>query len=157
MPKRLVVFLLLACFSLAAAAGLPVRILLDETGLAEVRLEGKHSIWSQAGRLATVEEGRTYRLLASDRGIEVTCDSPPCPVSGYVGNLISFVPAQGLIRVDGSGYRGYLRVVWRDGEMLLINRLDVEDYLRGCCRVRFRPLSLTRCSGPRRSWRGPTH
>ena len=130
--KLLRFLLVLALFNVAlAASGLPVRILLEETGLAEVRLPGKHSIWSWQGRLATVEGAQTYRLIAGDRGIEVTCDSPPCPVQGYVGNLVSFVPAAGLVGVNGANYRGYLRVVWRDGELLLINKLDVEDYLRG--------------------------
>ncbi|WP_457638013.1 SpoIID/LytB domain-containing protein [Oceanithermus sp.] len=129
--KRLAIFVLLLGFGLAAAVGLPVRVLLDETGLAEVHIQGRHSLWSLAGRLATVEGGRTYRLLADSRGIELTCDSPPCPVQGYVGRLISFVPAEGLVRVGDRDYRGYLRVVWRDGRLLLINKVNIEDYLRG--------------------------
>ena len=131
LAKRISVFLLVLGFGLAAAAGLPVRILLDETGLAEVRIQGNHSLWNLAGRLATVEHDQTYRLLADGKGIELTCDSPPCPVQGYVGNLISFVPADGIVRVGERGYRGYLRVVWRDGRLLLINKVDIEDYLRG--------------------------
>ncbi len=129
--KRLAVSLFVLVAGLAAAAGLPVRILIEETGLATVQIQGQHSLWSWAGRLATVEKSRTYRLIADERGIEITCDSPPCPVQGYVGNLLSLVPAGELIRINGSAYRGYLRVVWRAGRLLLINKLDVEDYLRG--------------------------
>ncbi|WP_457630283.1 SpoIID/LytB domain-containing protein [Oceanithermus sp.] len=128
--RLLTVFIILA-LGAAFAAGLTVRVLLEETGLATVRLDGRHSLWSWAGRLATVDGPQTYRLIADEQGIAVTCDAPPCPLSGHVGNLLSLVPANGFIRVNGSDYRGYLRVVWRDGRLLLINKLDIEDYLRG--------------------------
>jgi len=128
--KRLLI-IFIACIGAATATGLPVRILLEETGLVTVQVQGKHSLWSWSGRLATVEEGRIYRLIADEKGIAVTCDSPPCPIQGYIGNLLSIVPAEGLIRVGGNSYRGYVRVVWRQGRMLVINKVDVEDYLRG--------------------------
>jgi len=115
----------------AWAADLPVRILLDKTTLAELRLEGPHSLWSWSGRLARVDEAATYRVFASDRGIEVGCDDPPCAVQGYVGNLLSFVPKEGAVEVDGRRYRGFLRVVWQEGELWLINRVGLEDYLQG--------------------------
>ncbi len=124
--------LLLFFFSYSAlAAGLPVRVLLEKTTLAEVKLSGAYSLWSWNGRIAESAVGDTYRLLAGGKGIELACDSPPCARQGEVGNLISFVPKSGQVEVNGRSYRGYLRVLWRDGEMLLINKLDIEDYLRG--------------------------
>ena len=128
----LVLFLLANVFAARGfAAGLQVRVLLDEADLATVQIAGRHSIWGWAGRLATVERGQTYQLLAGAHGIEVTCSAPPCAVQGEVGTLLSLVPAGGLVRVNGSGYRGYLRVLWREGRLLLINRVGLEDYLRG--------------------------
>ena len=123
----------LFAFFLGAHAAQPatVRVLLEETGLAEVRLEGPHALWSWAGRVAAVDGPMSYRLLASDRGIELVCDDPPCPASGYMGNLLSFVPREGAFAVGGRRYRGFLRVVWQEGRLLLINRVGLEDYLQG--------------------------
>jgi len=129
--KRLIATVIVFVLGLVAAAGLPVRILLEETDLATIQIRGEHGLWSWSGRLAAVEEPRTYRLMADGKGIEVTCDYPPCPIQGYVGNLLSLVPADGIVRVNDKNYRGYVRVVWRNGELLLINVVDVEDYLRG--------------------------
>ncbi len=129
--KRGWLALILVLFITARAGSLPVRVLLDETGLARVKLEGAHTLWSWSGRLAVVDGPLSYNLFASERGIELGCDEPPCPASGYMGNLISFVPREGHFELDGRRYRGFLRVVWRDGRMLLINRVDIEDYLLG--------------------------
>ena len=119
-------------FLLAAwASGLPVRVLLEETGLARIELEGPHSLWNWGGRLAQVDGPMTYRLLASERGIELVCDRPPCPVAGYVGNLVSFVPREGAFALEDRRYRGFLRVVWQEGRLLFINRVELEDYLMG--------------------------
>lgn len=129
--KKLLALLILCGASLAATPNLPVRVLLEEAGLATVQIQGRHSIWSWAGRLATVEKSQTYYLTAGRRGIEVACGFPPCPVQGYVGNLVSFVPAGEFIQINDVNYRGYLRVVWRDGKLLLINKLNIEEYLQG--------------------------
>lgn len=129
--KRGLLVILFALVLGAAAQPPPVRVLLEETGLAVVELEGAHSLWNWAGRIADDGGPRVYRLLASDRGIELVCDDPPCPASGYMGNLLSFVPREGAFAVSGRRYRGFLRVVWQDGRLLLINRVGLEDYLRG--------------------------
>lgn len=129
--KRLGLVLLLVGLLAARAEALPVRVLLEETGLVQVVLEGPHALWNWSGRVAAVDGPMSYRLLASERGIELVCDEPPCPASGYMGNLLSFVPREGAFAVKGRRYRGFLRVVWEEGRLLLVNRVDLEDYLQG--------------------------
>ena len=117
--------------SLAAASGLPVRVLLEETGLAVVEVKGEHSLWTWSGRIADVAGPQTYRVIANSDGIVVACDTSPCLAPNDINNLISFVPKKGLLRINYKNYRGYLRILWHDGKLMLINIVNVEDYLQG--------------------------
>ncbi len=100
-----------------------MRVLLAEVEAAEVTLEGPHAVWTLAGRLTKRAEGTRWAVRAAPQGIYLG--------ERYVGPLVTFVPEAGAVRVGGRRYRGMLRVVWAEGRLLLINRLELEDYLKG--------------------------
>ena len=109
---------------LAFAQGLQVRVLLADSLLASVKIKGTYSLWGWSGRITGGHDG-SWTLLSSDKGIMLNGE--------YMGNLLSFVPKRGVFALNGRAYRGVLRVVWpgKSGGMLLINKLDLEDYLKG--------------------------
>ncbi len=89
------------------------------------------------------------RIALQEKGSSVTLDADSYTVKTRQGQVLRkgsgvvtfrpgsaekdvlFVPRNGIFYWNGKGYRGYVRVLERDGKMLAINQLELEDYLAG--------------------------
>ncbi len=120
--RSLVPLLMLALLSVAAAQ-VQVRVLLEETDSVVLRFsEAHHGSVDGVHRFSTALP-LTWPLRAVGDTLLVDGDA--------VGRSISFSTASGLVGWSGQPYRGALTFTASDSQLLVINQLDVEDYLRG--------------------------
>jgi len=119
MKRLLVLFLWL----LASALALEVRVLLSEETSGVVELSGAHTVWGPAGPIFSKNGPARYRLRL--RKGEVWLEGRA------LGRRVSFVPKRGDFRLGKRRYPGFLRLVVRDGRLLWVNVVEVEDYLEG--------------------------
>lgn len=120
--RLLVACTVLALAGLASAQPL-VRVLLIETrDPVLITLPGAHR-----GAI----DGHAFRTpFALDW--PVAADRDRLVVDGReVGRQLDLAPDDGLLAFDGRRYRGALRLLARDGRVLVINVVDLESYLRG--------------------------
>lgn len=119
---RMLFLLLLACLQ-PAFAQVQVRVLLSELPAADIRISEAHSGFIDGSPRFSTPLPLSWPLSASGDTLLVD--------GAAVGSSISFETASGFVWWDGQPYRGALTVLARDSGLLVINRLDVEDYLRG--------------------------
>lgn len=120
---RLLFALLLLLLAPLVAAQVQVRVLLAETETFTLELlEGHRGTVDGSLRFSTALP-LSWPLAAS--GDTVLVDGVAA------GESLAFETDSGLVSWDGESYRGALLFIARDSRLLVINRLDVEDYLRG--------------------------
>lgn len=119
--KAAALLLLLLCQ--VAMAQVQVRVLLEQVDSVELHMPGAHS-----GLL----DGQTPFETALPLDWPLAADGGTLLVDGRaVGHSLRLEPATGLSYWNGQEYRGALTFVARDSTLLVLNTLDVEDYLRG--------------------------
>lgn len=107
----------------SAAAQIQVRVLLSEVDSVTLAVpEGHAGIIDGSPRFRTALP-LTWPLEA--RGNSLFVDGRA------IGGHLSIETDSGFVDWQGGRYRGALTVVARDSALLIINRLDLEDYLRG--------------------------
>jgi stage II sporulation protein D len=116
----------------ASAGGRPVRIALATAAkAARVGSSGAWQLVSDGGRVVASGGASTaWRLAAAGDVIDAA------PAEGGPGRRVRDALTlrslgDGLVTVDGRRYRGEVRAVATDSGLVLVNRLGVEDYLRG--------------------------
>ena len=115
--------LLLALLLAGKALALEVRVLVASGPELEVALDGPHTLWTPGGPLAKSEGPARYRVRLADGWVVVS--------GKRVGGKVSFVPRSGGFRLGTRRYPGFLRVIARDGRLLAVNVVEIEDYLAG--------------------------
>lgn len=124
MRRRFFILLLLALSSLVAHARVPeIRVLLDRVPQAHYRIEGPHR-----GFVARNPAFETSLPLVWP----ITVRSGRIYVDGTnIGESLTFEPVGHLLGWAGQSYRGRIQFVASDDQLLVINVVDVENYLRG--------------------------
>lgn len=123
---RLPLLILVLCFFLlpaAALAQLPVRVLLDATASVNINLREAHRGYADGRLLFETQLPLDWPLSAS--GGRVLADDIP------IGRILTLEPASGTLTWQGREYRGAISVIAAGAELLIVNSLDLEDYLRG--------------------------
>lgn len=118
---RFVTWMMLAWALGGAHAGPPIRVLLDQVPTAIVSFADAHR-GDRAGVPFTVALPLDWPLRAE--GGRIWLDGVD------IGDRIEFTSDDG-VRYADRAYRGALRLIAADDRLLVINVLDVEDYLRG--------------------------
>lgn len=108
------ILLLILCLTALAPAQTQARIALQEKG-SSVTLDA--DAW-------TLKTTRGAQVLRKGSG-SVTFRP------GEAQKDFLFVPRNGVFYWNGKGYRGYVRVLERDGKLLAVNHLSLEEYLAG--------------------------
>ncbi|WP_026910032.1 SpoIID/LytB domain-containing protein [Patulibacter minatonensis] len=117
----------------SGAADRRVRVAL-QTGVRETTISGAKSIGG-----ITTKTTRSYRLIRTSSGIEIRQIGRKKKV-GSSGGGIEVVPANaGVLRVagrsadgvQGGSYRGTIDVLPDGGDLVVVNELPMDDYLRG--------------------------
>lgn len=116
----------------AGPSGRTVRIALATAARAvQVGGTGEWQLVTDGGRIvATGGAGQAWRLMAAGDVVEATpSDGTP---GRRVRDALTVRPIGGAIAtVDGRRYRGDVRIMPTDTGLVVVNRLGVEDYLRG--------------------------
>ncbi len=120
---RIILTLLASLLIAFASAQLPVRVLLGEAVHANVHMSGPHSGYASSGVEFTASLPLDWPLTAS--GDTLLVDGKP------VGTSLTLAPHAGVVRWEDLEYRGALTFVARGSRLLVINHLELEDYLRG--------------------------
>jgi len=133
MIRRLGLALALTCLMLpaprgASGGGLPVRVLIAE-GKASLRLAGGGglSLTDATGRQVMLQRtgGAPVQLLRHARGVAV-------PEAGAALPLVLAWPGHGpTVALDGQPYRGRLEVHGLADGLIVVNVVELEDYLQG--------------------------
>lgn len=126
MPARTLLpllFLLLFLLPGLAAAQVPVRVLLDEVETVTVAMDSWHRGFVDGAARFETELPLSWPLRAE--GSRLLVDGQP------VGRTLRFETASGLVSYGGTTYRGALAFTARDSAILVLNTVDIEDYLRG--------------------------
>ncbi len=110
-PLTLLLFLVLGQLALAETR---VRIALQEKGSSCTVESEAYTLKATAGA----------QVLRKGQG-QVTFRP------GFPEKDVMLVPASGVFTWNGRGYRGYLRVFEREGKLVAVNVLNLEDYLAG--------------------------
>lgn len=123
--RSLLSLILLAAMLLTCAAGaqIQVRVLLEETAALELHVPEAHT-----GLVDGVVRFRTDLPLTWP--VEASGDNLLVDGSA-IGRTLTFETGSGFVSWGGELYRGAISFVARDSRLLVINRLDLEDYLRG--------------------------
>lgn len=108
-----------------AWAQVPVRVLLGEVGGAlEVTMPGAHRGYLDAGPSFATAYGLSWPLTA--RGDTLYLDDEA------LAHALTLEPTDGgLMSYQGKSYRGGMRLIASEGRILIVNVLDLEEYLRG--------------------------
>ncbi len=137
-PPRLRTLLLIVVLGVSLAqspAGMtddiPVRVLLGErSGDVTIDLPDAHRVRTQRGAFDATT-GFSWPLRAQD-GQLVSAGLP-------VGAWIELAPVAGLVRYQGATYRGALRFEAIGDRILVVNVVDLEQYLRGVVPAEMQP------------------
>lgn len=106
-----------------AQAGPIVRVLLEDgRQKVAVEVDGPHEVRTVRG---SFRSGATLAWPLDLVGGEIRSHGL------LVGSWIEFMPEDGVVRRDGSAYRGGLRVEVADDGLRVVNLVDLEAYLRG--------------------------
>lgn len=124
MPARLFPLLLLLACSLSNAQGPEVRVLLERIGGAVTAVvpEGHRGL-SEDRFLFDTRMGLSWPLSAADGRLLVDGNT--------VGTELTLLPYSGRIRWRDLDYRGGIRFVADGDDLLVVNVLTLEEYLRG--------------------------
>lgn len=90
--------------------------------------------WFEAdGRtfLARGRGGEQWRVERENRGTRVRAIRPDGIPTVWQRALVARLADEGLVTVNGKRYRGEIVVLPLDTALIIVNRLPVEDYLRG--------------------------
>lgn len=125
MRARRWLLLLLWLSSSAAWAQVPVRVLLGEIGGAiEVEMPGAHRGYLDSGASFATAYGLTWPLTARGDTLYLGDEA--------LAHALTLEPTDGgLMSYQGESYRGGMRLIASDGRILVVNVLDLEEYLRG--------------------------
>lgn len=117
--------LLSALLSATGLASAEIRVLLGEVpGPLTVQMHGPHRGYVEEGPGFATSYPLDWPLAA--RGDQLLMDERA------IGHSLTLEPADGsFVAWQGKQYRGGLRVVAAQGRLLIVNVLDMEDYLRG--------------------------
>lgn len=120
-------FLALGLSSLSAAqapaAGVNVRVLLARQSEAVVTALGAHRGSLEASPPFVVKAPLSWPVRAAGGALWIE--------GREVGSHFALEMENGLIEFNGSRYRGAIQLIADGDELLVINRLDLESYLRG--------------------------
>ena len=75
--------------------------------------------------------GEEWRIERETPGARVRAVSPDDVVTPWQRSMAARPGGQGFVTVNGKRYRGDISVIASDSSYVVVNRLDVEDYLRG--------------------------
>jgi stage II sporulation protein D len=114
---------LLALLFASAFAGRPVRILLDEVVSADVRIDGAHLGYVDGLIRFETPLPLLWSLVA--QGGRLLSDGEE------IGVGLTLAPVAGVVRWGDRSYRGNLQLRARGDRVMVINVVDLEDYLRG--------------------------
>ena len=121
--------LLLFCSALAHAGAVVIRVLLlQNLSTFSLSVPPNYSILTQPTGVipADADHWRTLQVQASTRNIRI-------PGLGVEVEELRLVPRlkDGVISAGSKLYRGSLEVKWREGGLMVVNTLDLEEYLYG--------------------------
>ncbi len=106
----------------AQASGRPVRVLLARGKGATVTVQGAANVYSSTG--AQVAESLTGNL-------QFTLKDNRVDFKGAKSSEFTVAATSGYLAVGGNAYRGKIRLLSSGGELLVLNVIDMEEYLRG--------------------------
>lgn len=106
----------------AQASGRPVRVLLARGKGATVTVQGLANVYSSTG--AQVSDSATGNLQFSLKENRVD-------FKGARSTEFTVAATSGYLGVGGNLYRGKMRIMASGGELLVVNVIDMEEYLRG--------------------------
>lgn len=122
-PLRILNLLAALLIMSAAAAQIQVRVLLEETGPLALHIPEGHT-----GLVDGVVRFHTGLPL----NWPVYADGNNLVIDGAaIGRTLTMETDSGFVSWSGELYRGAISLVARDSVLLVVNRLDLEDYLRG--------------------------
>ncbi len=121
--RLLAVLLGFLAFGSIASAQTTVRVLLAETSSYSFAVPEAHRGFADGRELFSARLPLDWPVTAS--GEQVVIDGRP------VGHTFAITTASGTVTHDGRTYRGALVFTARESSLLVINQLDLEDYLRG--------------------------
>ncbi len=139
MKKTLLLFLMIACFILtgfrdSSDPKIRVAILLDASSV-KISATGRFKIFAP-GKLeavATGDESSIYMIQSGLFGLKM--DGPE-----EYGNILEVKPlGDSFIRVNNRTYRGEIEVRKRNDTLLVINEVDLEEYLYGVMKHEISP------------------
>jgi stage II sporulation protein D len=90
--------------------------------------------WYEPGSRAPIGRGRRgelWRLEREPRGARVRAVRPDGVPTAWQRELIARTDDDGFLTLNGRRYRGQMVVLPNDSTVMLINRVALEDYLRG--------------------------
>jgi stage II sporulation protein D len=108
-------------------------------GGASARLGGTREFeWFAADGQTLVSRGRRgelWRLEREPRGARLRAIRPDGVPTSFQRGLLVRVNAGGFLTVNGRRYRGEIGVIAADDSLVLVNRLGLEEYLKGVVAV----------------------
>lgn len=127
-PYLLSALLAVLCLAPAGSAQLPlarveVRVLLARQPHAVVHALGRHRGSVDGAEAFTAKAALSWPVSAGGGSVWVD--------GRELGESFTLEMVEGLVEFDGSRYRGAITLLAEGDELLIINRLDLESYLRG--------------------------
>jgi stage II sporulation protein D len=109
---------------------LPIRVLVGTAASLKLIFPAAHSVLYSDGTVLLRAVGSTeWRLSAIGNSIAIQTANGV--FNTQRDRLYFDAPEDGLFKLDGRGYRGRAAVIARGGQLLAINQLNVEEYVRG--------------------------
>lgn len=111
----------------------PVRVLIAPVTLrAVLATAGAWRLIEAGGRaIAAAEQDREWIVERSERGFRLTWPGGGSTGWTTTGMRLEAADADATWGLAGRQYRGAAELHWADTALLVVNRIDVEDYLRG--------------------------
>ena len=105
-----------------------IRILLDEKPAAiYVTVQNKVYLFNEKRKIAEVNKGNTIECYSNPETVSIKIGR-----QNFIGRYFQIVAANGnSVKYNGQGYKGSLRIVSTGKSILLLNFVDLENYLKG--------------------------
>ncbi len=104
-----------------------IRVLISESKKFKILLESESEIVDKNGKRINVEKNSSVQFIFSNKGIKILVNEKEFRSQEF----LIFPPINNYLQFNGKKYRGLFKLVSNSTSILLINYLDIEDYVKG--------------------------
>ncbi len=105
-----------------------IRVLLNESASRSINIQNNVNLFSENTKLALINKGNTLSLSLLNGKIELTIGDKTFSSRQFI---LSSAEDNEIIKIDGKAYRGTIKLNANYDNIIVINQIALEDYVKG--------------------------